>query len=260
MWTEISLLATQSRAAEFVLIAMFARLKQAPFIVRATAGERRAIDVSAASPHSAPARPRGADVVIHLPTRAEAITFIGTTDRLDHFATNDVTEIRQAMQRGERARFTCQNAPRPRLRCVRSRLACRRDAERQPARSRRDSSKAPPARSADRLPAPPTAPPASPGETSDPLSRSTKISANPADVSRLKQAGAPRGSFCARYGNARKFFEHPSRRLVWPIRQQQQLIVNSRGCMHAVYRCHQPLRSAGKRMPTRTVMAGISKA
>ena len=97
MRAKISLLATQSRAAEFVLIAMFTRFKQAPFIVRATDGKRLAIDVRAASPDATPACPRGANVVVHFPARTKGIAFIGPTDRFHHFAANHVTEICKAM-------------------------------------------------------------------------------------------------------------------------------------------------------------------
>jgi hypothetical protein len=61
------------------------------------------MDVRLRNPHTDETGARGANVVIHLPARPETVRLVRRADRLDHFAPNQVTKIRQAVERRQRS-------------------------------------------------------------------------------------------------------------------------------------------------------------
>ena len=65
---------------------------------------RVAVGVGGADPHPLEAGPGGPDVVIHLPAGPEAVRLVGAADRLDDRAPDGQAEVRQAVQRLQRAR------------------------------------------------------------------------------------------------------------------------------------------------------------
>src|SRR6185437_6318901 len=103
MCTIVRLFTTKTRAAELVLIATLARFKSARLFQLPPRREGRAMHVGGAYPNTAPARTRGANVVVHLPTRAKRVLFVRGADSFDHFAPHRITKISQAIQRLERA-------------------------------------------------------------------------------------------------------------------------------------------------------------
>src|ERR1041385_144495 len=116
MRTIVSLLAAQSGAAELVLIKLLAGFESPRFLQSAALGERRPMDIRCANPDTAPAGPRGANVVIHFPARPERISLVRGADRFDHLTTHDVTEISETIKRLERAHFLPES-----LLCLRNR-------------------------------------------------------------------------------------------------------------------------------------------
>src|SRR5215510_5123721 len=101
----ITFLAAQSRTAELVLVTTFAELKTSCFFDAASRRKRSAMDVGRTRPHTAPARARRPDVVVHLPAWSKPIAFVRGADCFDHLAANYVTEIGETVERFERAYF-----------------------------------------------------------------------------------------------------------------------------------------------------------
>src|SRR5262249_12400712 len=101
----VGLLTTQPRAAKLILVIMLARLESALFFRLTPRREGRAVDVRRAGPHAAPAGASGANVVIHLPTRPQAVGFVRRAHIFDHLAPDGVTKIREAIERLQHARL-----------------------------------------------------------------------------------------------------------------------------------------------------------
>src|SRR4051812_32694082 len=91
----------QMRTAKLVLIQALARFEVSGLRAAAARSERRAVHVSRARPNSTPAGALRANVVIHFPARAGAITFVSRADAFDYLAAHGVTEISQTVQRLE---------------------------------------------------------------------------------------------------------------------------------------------------------------
>ena len=98
-------LAAEAQAAVAVLVAASARLEVRGFLVPPAPCERRAVDVRAADPDPAEPRTRRAHVEVHLPARAEPVALVGRADRVDDLAADGVAEVRERVERLQRARL-----------------------------------------------------------------------------------------------------------------------------------------------------------
>src|SRR5262245_18098118 len=76
MRSVIRLFTTQPSPAKLILIKLFIRFEAHGFFLLAALSERRAIDRCRACPYASPPGACGADVVVHLPARAQTIAFI----------------------------------------------------------------------------------------------------------------------------------------------------------------------------------------
>src|SRR5262249_9061509 len=100
----VRLLAAQPPPTELILVAVFASVEAQRFLLPAPGGEGGTVDVGRAGPHAAKPCPGCPHVIIHLPTRAQPVALIRSTDRFHHLAADDVAEVGQAVKRLQAAR------------------------------------------------------------------------------------------------------------------------------------------------------------
>ena len=82
---------------------MFVRYEALRFLKLSLRGEWCSMNIGRANPDRAPSSSRGANVVVHLPTWAERIIFIGGADLIDEFTSNCVTKIGETVKWLERS-------------------------------------------------------------------------------------------------------------------------------------------------------------
>ena len=94
----------QPQAAETILVEAAGTFYLAHFGATAPFGMRVAVGVGGAHPDPQEAGSGGPDVVVHLPAGPQAVFLVGPADGLDDLASDGKAEVRQAVQRLERAR------------------------------------------------------------------------------------------------------------------------------------------------------------